>query len=155
MADDLYLYGKGEIEINAGQRRTTLTVRNTGDRAVQIGSHFHFFEVNKALGFDREKAFGMRLDIPAGTAVRFEAGDTKKVRLVEYGGGMRVVGFGGLLDGSVRSAAARHRALARMRARGYLDEPEPGPGPGPEPAPEPAPARAKKRRSGTSRSKKG
>nr|WP_279472864.1 urease subunit beta [Actinomadura darangshiensis] len=118
------MFGRGSIELNAGQRRISLTVHNTGDRAVQIGSHFHFFEVNRALSFDREKAFGMRLDIPAGTAVRFEAGDTRQVRLVEYGGGMRVVGFGGLLDGSIRSGAAKSEALARMRARGYLDEPE-------------------------------
>jgi urease subunit beta len=124
MADDVYMFGQGSIELNAGQRRETLTVHNTGDRAVQIGSHFHFFEVNRALGFDREKAFGMRLDIPAGTAVRFEAGDTKRVRLVQYGGGMRIVGFGGLVNGSIRSEAAKRRALADMRARGYLDEPE-------------------------------
>nr|WP_264085534.1 urease subunit beta [Actinomadura algeriensis] len=118
------MFAKGSIELNAGQRRETLTVHNTGDRAVQIGSHFHFFEVNRALSFDREKAFGMRLDIPAGTAVRFEAGDTKEVRLVEYGGGMRIVGFGGLLDGSVRSGAAKARALYRMRSRGYLETSE-------------------------------
>jgi len=123
MADDIYMYGEGPIELNSGQRRQTLTVRNTGDRAVQIGSHFHFFEVNRAMSFDREKAFGMRLDIPAGTAVRFEAGDTKQVQLVEYGGGLRIVGFGGLVNGSVRSSAARQEALALMRARGYLDEP--------------------------------
>ncbi|QXJ22316.1 urease subunit beta [Actinomadura graeca] len=124
MADDVYIFAAGPIELNAGQRRTRLTVHNTGDRAVQIGSHFHFFEVNRAMSFDREKAFGMRLDIPAGTAVRFEAGDTKEVKLVEYGGGLRIVGFGGLLNGSVRSSAAKAEALARMRARGYLDEPE-------------------------------
>ncbi|WP_131740252.1 urease subunit beta [Actinomadura roseirufa] len=126
MADDVYIYAPGDIEINAGRHAETLTVHNTGDRAVQIGSHFHFFEVNRALRFDRTRAFGMRLDIPAGTAVRFEAGDTKRVRLVAYGGGMRIIGFGGLLNGSIRSAAAREEALARMRARGYLDEPEDG-----------------------------
>nr|WP_262402184.1 urease subunit beta [Actinomadura sp. CNU-125] len=141
------MFGRGSIELNAGQRRETLTVHNTGDRAVQIGSHFHFFEVNRALKFDREKAFGMRLDIPAGTAVRFEAGDTKEVRLVEYGGGMRIVGFGGLLDGSIRSAAAKARALHRMRSRGYLETSE-----------EDASATKKKRSKGSaggSRSKKG
>ncbi|WSG19402.1 urease subunit beta [Nonomuraea sp. NBC_01738] len=125
MSDDPYLYGKGDIELNAGQPRVTLTVNNTGDRAVQIGSHFHFFEVNRALSFDREQAFGKRLDIPAGTAVRFEAGDTKRVTLVEYGGGQRIVGFGGLLDGGIRCRDAHREALARMRERGYLDEPEP------------------------------
>src|SRR5437868_9197803 len=123
MADDVYIFAGGSIELNIGQRRTSLTVHNTGDRAIQIGSHFHFFEINRAMSFDREKAFGMRLDIPAGTAVRFEAGDTKEVHLVEYGGGLRIVGFGGLLNGSVRSGAAKTEALARMRARGYLDEP--------------------------------
>ncbi|GAA0952016.1 urease subunit beta [Actinocorallia libanotica] len=121
-----YMYGEGDIELNAGQERVTITVRNTGDRAVQIGSHFHFFETNRALSFDRERAFGKRLDIPAGTAVRFEAGDTKQVTLVEYGGGQRLMGFGGLLNGSIRSAEARRKALKRMRERGYLDEPEQG-----------------------------
>ncbi|WP_433234413.1 urease subunit beta [Actinomadura nitritigenes] len=121
MAEGGYMFGDGEIELNAGQRRETLTVHNTGDRAVQIGSHFHFFEVNRAMSFDRDKSFGMRLDIPAGTAVRFEAGDTKEVRLVEYGGGLRIVGFGGLLDGSVRSSAARREARVRLHARGYAD----------------------------------
>lgn len=124
MSDDVYLYGEGEIELNAGQPRVTLEVRNTGDRAVQVGSHFHFFEANRALSFDREQAFGKRLDIPAGTAIRFEPGDTRQVTLVEYGGGQRLVGFGGLLNGSVRSTAARREALRRMRERGYLDEPE-------------------------------
>nr|WP_231404738.1 urease subunit beta [Actinomadura viridis] len=117
------MYGEGDIELNAGQERETITVRNTGDRAVQVGSHFHFFESNRALSFDRERAFGKRLDIPAGTAVRFEAGDTKEVTLVEYGGGQRIVGFGGLLDGSIRSSEARRTALKKMRERGYLDEP--------------------------------
>ena len=70
---------EGEIELNAGRRRATLSVRNTGDRPVQIGSHFHFFEVNDALDFDRSAAFGMRLDVPAGTAVRFEPGDEREV----------------------------------------------------------------------------
>jgi urease subunit beta len=123
MSDDVYIYGEGKIELNAGQPRETIRVRNTGDRAVQVGSHFHFFEANRALSFDREKAFGKRLDIPAGTAVRFEAGDTKEVTLVEYGGGLRLVGFGGLLNGSVRSAEARRKALKMMRERGYGDEP--------------------------------
>nr|WP_243711118.1 urease subunit beta [Actinomadura sp. KC216] len=115
------MYAEGEIELNAGQRRETVTVHNTGDRAVQIGSHFHFFEVNRAMSFDRDKSFGMRLDIPAGTAVRFEAGDTKDVQLVEYGGGMRIVGFGGLLNGSIRSSAARKEALHLLHVRGYKD----------------------------------
>jgi urease subunit gamma/beta len=83
---------EGDIELNAGRRHSTLLVRNTGDRPVQVGSHYHFFEVNDALDFDREAAFGMRLDIPAGTAVRFEPGDEREVELVELGGNRRVPG---------------------------------------------------------------
>jgi len=122
--DDVYIYGDGEIELNAGRPTTRLTVHNTGDRAVQVGSHFHFFEANRALSFDRDKAFGRHLNIPSGTAVRFEPGDTKEVDLVEYGGGQRIYGFGGLLNGSVRSRDAHREALKRMRERGYLDEPD-------------------------------
>jgi urease subunit gamma/beta len=90
---------EGEIELNAGRRRATLLVRNTGDRPVQVGSHFHFFEVNDALGFDRGAAFGMRLDIPAGTAVRFEPGDEREVELVELGGRRQVHGLNRLTEG--------------------------------------------------------
>ena len=78
------LPGKGKIILNEGRKTQTLKVKNTGDRPVQVGSHFHFFEVNKVLDFPREKAFGMRLDIPAGTAVRFEPGDEKEVDLVAF-----------------------------------------------------------------------
>lgn len=92
---------KGEIEINAGYPTTTLKVRNTGDRPIQIGSHFHFFEVNAALEFDREKAFGKRLAIPATTALRFEPGDEKEVTLVPFQGKQRVLGFNSLVDGWV------------------------------------------------------
>jgi len=83
----------GELELNAGRPTVTLEVANTGDRPVQVGSHYHFFEVNAALAFDREKARGMRLDIPAGTAVRFEPGQRREVRLVAYAGDRRVYGF--------------------------------------------------------------
>lgn len=95
-----WLLSDDPIEINSGRPVTQLTVRNTGDRPVQVGSHFHFFEVNRALDFDRERARGMRLDVPAGSAVRFEPGDEKDVDLVEYGGSRRVLGFRGMLDGS-------------------------------------------------------
>jgi urease subunit beta len=84
---------KGEIELNAGAPTVTLTVANTGDRPIQVGSHYHFFEANGALQFDRGKARGMRLDIAAGTAVRFEPGQTRDVTLVTYGGSRRVFGF--------------------------------------------------------------
>ncbi|MCL6609572.1 MAG: urease subunit beta [Geminicoccaceae bacterium] len=83
----------GELELNADRPTVTLEVANTGDRPVQVGSHYHFFEVNAALAFDREKARGMRLDIPAGTAVRFEPGQRREVRLVPYSGDRRVYGF--------------------------------------------------------------
>jgi len=93
------VFGKGDIEINAGRPQTKLKVRNTGDRPVQVGSHFHFFEVNASLEFDREQAFGKRLDIPATTAIRFEPGDEKQVVLVPLGGTQRVYGFNNLVDG--------------------------------------------------------
>lgn len=121
---DRVVYADGPIEINADRTTVTLTVRNTGDRAVQVGSHFHFFEANRALSFDREKAYGMHLDIPAGTAVRIEPGDTHQVDLVEYGGGLRVVGFAGLLDGGIRTRDGRARALRRLAELGYANEPE-------------------------------
>jgi urease subunit beta len=91
----------GEIEINAGRPSLTLVVANTGDRPIQVGSHYHFFETNVALAFDREKARGYRLDIPAGTAVRFEPGQSREVRLVAYAGARRVFGFRGLVNGAL------------------------------------------------------
>jgi urease subunit beta len=89
----------GEHELNAGRPTLTVVVANTGDRPVQVGSHFHFFEVNAWLEFDREQAFGKRLDIPASTAIRFEPGDEKPVVLVPFGGAQRVHGFNNLVDG--------------------------------------------------------
>ena len=88
----------GEIEINAGRFTVTLTVANTGDRPIQVGSHYHFYETNAALAFDREQARGYRLDIPAGTATRFEPGQSREVSLVAYAGGRRVVGFNGRIN---------------------------------------------------------
>ena len=110
----------GEIEINAGRRKETLTVINTGDRPVQIGSHYHFFEVNKALRFDRSAAFGLRLDIPAGTAVRFEPGQEKSVTLTEFGGTKVLSGLNGLTDGAADDPAVKAKALANAKARGFL-----------------------------------
>jgi urease subunit beta len=89
----------GEIELNAGRPVTTLTVANTGDRPVQVGSHFHFFEANTALTFNRDAARGLRLDIPAGTAIRFEPGDSRDVNLVPFAGARRVFGFNGRVNG--------------------------------------------------------
>ena len=92
---------EGEIELNAGRKTVTLTVANTGDRPIQVGSHYHFFETNSALAFDREKARGFRLDIPAGTAVRFEPGQTRSVNLVAYAGIREVHGFTGKINGKL------------------------------------------------------
>ena len=89
----------GEIELNAGLATRTLTVSNTGDRPIQVGSHYHFFEVNAALEFPRAEARGMRLDIPAGSAVRFEPGQSRTVTLVPFGGARRVFGFGAAVMG--------------------------------------------------------
>jgi urease beta subunit len=91
----------GDIEINAGRSTVTLTVANTGDRPIQVGSHYHFYETNAALAFDREQARGFRLDIPAGTATRFEPGQSRDVRLVAYAGERRVVGFNGRINGKL------------------------------------------------------
>src|SRR5689334_16777087 len=91
----------GDIEINAGRPALILMVANTGDRPIQVGSHYHFYETNAALAFDREQARGCRLDIPAGTAMRFEPGQSREVRLVAYSGGRRVFGFNGKINGSL------------------------------------------------------
>jgi urease beta subunit len=91
----------GEIEINTGRPTVTLRVANTGDRPIQVGSHYHFYETNTALAFDREQARGYRLDIPAGTATRFEPGQSREVRLVAYAGERRVVGFNGTINGKL------------------------------------------------------
>ena len=91
----------GEIELNAGRPTVRLQVANTGDRPIQVGSHFHFYEVNDALRFDREQAKGMRLDIPAGTAVRFEPGDEREVTLVPFAGTRQVYGFNGRINGRI------------------------------------------------------
>jgi len=91
----------GEIELNADRPTTTVTVANTGDRPVQVGSHFHFYEINAALQYDRETGRGMRLDIPAGTAVRFEPGDERDVTLVPLVGERRVYGLNGMINGSL------------------------------------------------------
>jgi urease subunit beta len=92
---------EGEIELNACKTTLKIIVANTGDRPIQIGSHFHFFEVNSALEFDRNLTKGMRLNIPAGTAIRFEPGDEKEVELVELGGERTIYGFNGLINGKL------------------------------------------------------
>lgn len=114
-----YLLAAEPIDINLGRATATLTVTNTGDRAIQVGSHFHFFEVNRKLRFPRGDAYGMRLDIPAGTAVRFEPGDTKPVTLVAIGGTREVTGLNGLVNGALDAPGAREAALALAAERGF------------------------------------
>ncbi|HVX83610.1 MAG TPA: urease subunit beta [Phycisphaerae bacterium] len=110
-----YMLEAGDIELNAGRRTERLAVTNLGDRPVQVGSHYHFMETNGALEFDRSKAFGMRLDIPAGTAVRFEPGEMKTVQLVEIAGERIVRGGNGLIDGPARTER-RGEAMRRVEA---------------------------------------
>lgn len=109
----------GKIELNAGRRRATLRALNTGDRPIQVGSHFHFFEVNRALEFDRAQAWGMHLDIAAGTAVRFEPGEDKEVTLVAFGGSGEVFGLNRLAEGRTGDATGLPDALARARQAGF------------------------------------
>ena len=94
---------EGDIELNSGKDTKTITVSNSGDRPIQVGSHYHFHETNQALIFNREITLGMRLDIPAGTAIRFEPGDTTQVRLVPYSGYRNVFGFNALINGPLGS----------------------------------------------------
>lgn len=114
-----YFFRDEPITINAGRRTVRLVVSNTGDRAIQVDSHFHFFEVNHALDFDRNQAMGMHLNIVAGATARFEPGDTKEVELVEFGGLQRAVGFNGLVNGSVTAPQSVRLALERARELGY------------------------------------
>lgn len=114
------LTAEGEITLNPGRRRVRLSVTNTGDRAIQVRSHSHFFEVNRALDFDRAQAFGMKLDRPSGTGVRFDPGVTVEVELVAFGGTGDVHGFGNLTDGSIHDPAVRQRALDAAKRAGYL-----------------------------------
>ena len=109
---------EGEIELNAGKDTAQIAVSNTADRPIQVGSHFHFFEVNKELEFNRNLAYGMRLDIPAGTAVRFEPGETKRVNLVEIGGSREGHGLNGLVEGKIDDPAVKKRALQTAKERG-------------------------------------
>ena len=117
-----YLPAEGAVELNANRETTSLTVSNTGDRPVQVGSHFHFFETNRALKFDRRAAYGMRLNIPAGTAVRFEPGDEREVELVAMSGRRVVRGLNGLTEGALDDPEVREAAFQRARERGFMEE---------------------------------
>jgi urease beta subunit len=116
-----YLLAEDEITANEGRKTVELEVVNAGNRPIQVGSHFHFFEVNRALRFDRSQAFGMRLNIPSGTAVRFEPGDSKKVTLVKFGGAASVYGLNALTNGPT-GASAKDGALDRARTAGFLGD---------------------------------
>jgi urease beta subunit len=109
------ILGQGDIEAFQNRKTITLKVKNTGDRGIQVGSHFHFFEANRALEFEREKAYGMKLAIPAGTSVRFEPGQEKEVTLVEYGGKKYIHGFNNLVDGSVRTIYRKDMAISKAK----------------------------------------
>jgi len=109
-----YFLADDPIQINAGRPTRRLEVANTGDRPVQVGSHFHFFEVNRCLAFDRHAAYGMRLDIAAGTAVRFEPGDMREVELVPIGGAREVIGLNGLVGGPLDASAVSDAARSAV-----------------------------------------
>jgi urease beta subunit len=113
-------YQPGTIIGNAGRHTVTITVENLSDRDIQVTSHYHFFEVNKRLRFERAQAFGMHLDIPPGTTIRFEPGEQREVRLVEFGGGKRLIGFAGLTNGQANEET-KAVAVQRARAQGFLD----------------------------------
>ena len=115
-----YLVDEGDLELNADREATTLVVANTGDRPIQVGSHAHFFEVNRALRFDREAAFGMRLDIASGTAMRFEPGQEQTVALVAFAGERRAHGMNALTEGIVTDPEVRAHALALAAERGFV-----------------------------------
>ncbi len=109
-----YILAKGDIECNAGRAAERITVMNTGDRPVQVGSHFHFFEVNRQMEFDREKAFGKRLNIAAGTAVRFEPGEEKEIELVDFAGSRSVYGFNNLVSGDTNAKTSKANAVKKL-----------------------------------------
>lgn len=114
---EYFIMSDRPVAANRGRKTTRIRVSNTGNRPVQVGSHTHFFEVNRALLFPREKAYGFHLNIPAGTSLRFEPGDTRQVELVEYGGRKAVYGFSGLVNG--RLSAKKKWAISKARARGF------------------------------------
>jgi urease subunit beta len=114
-----YILSANPITCNGNKKTITITVNNTGDRPCQIGSHTHFFEVNKALDFPREKAYGFRLNIPAGTSVRFEPGDSKEVELCELGGKRIIYGFNGLTMGGLKSSNIKNASLQKARQSGF------------------------------------
>lgn len=118
-----FLFDGPDLELNAGLDVVTIKVNNTGDRPIQVGAHYHFFETNKALVFDRFKAYGRRLDMPSGTSVRFEPGDVKEVRLIPYTGRREVYGFNGLVMGRLDDPYTRQTSLQRCIDQGFGHKP--------------------------------
>jgi len=114
-----YIIAKGDIECNVGRATVMVKVINTADRPIQVGSHFHFFEVNRMMSFSREKAFGMRLNIAAGTAIRFEPGEEKEVELVELGGGRRAMGINNLVNGDTTREANKQKSLELAKKENF------------------------------------
>ena len=110
----------GTLTLNAGRPSRPLVVLNTGDRPIQVGSHYHFFEANRALRFDRKTAFGLHLNIPAGTAVRFEPGEEKEVSLVPFGGQRIALGLNGLTEGDTTDTEVQQKALQTAKKQGFL-----------------------------------
>ena len=115
-----YLPAAGDLTLNEGREAIEVDVTNTADRPIQIGSHYHFFEANRYLRFDRRAAYGKHLDIAAGTAVRFEPGESHRVRLIDFGGTREIHGFAGLTEGRLDDPAVREAAFAAARERGFL-----------------------------------
>lgn len=114
-----YIIAKGDIECNVGRATIKVKVINTADRPIQVGSHFHFFEVNRMMSFSREKAFGMRLNIAAGTAIRFEPGEEKEVELVELAGGRRAMGINNLVNGDTTREANKQKSLELAKKENF------------------------------------
>jgi urease beta subunit len=119
---EYFIDESGEIDANVGRTMITISVANTGDRPIQVGSHFHFFEVNRALQFDRAAAYGMRLNVPAGLSVRFEPGETKDVLLITFAGKREVYGHSALVEGALDDPAVLEAAFEKASSNGFLVE---------------------------------
>ncbi|WP_333862223.1 urease subunit beta [Sphingobacterium sp.] len=117
-----FFISDGYVICNEGREVTTISVTNTGDRPIQVGSHFHFFEVNKMMEFDREKAFGKRLNIIASTAVRFEPGESKEVELVPYAGARKIYGHNDLANGDTETEVAKANAMKKVKEQGFKNK---------------------------------
>jgi urease beta subunit len=117
-----YIIAKGDIECNVGRKTAKVKVTNTADRPVQVGSHCHFFEINRQMSFDRSKAFGMRLNIASGTAVRFEPGEEKEVELVAFGGARRAFGINNIVNGDTTLEVNKQHSLAKLQSENFKNK---------------------------------